>query len=230
MLRFLLGEGTFAQKMLILLIYILALTIAFSVHEFAHAVVAYKLGDNTPYYMGRVTLNPLAHIDKVGMVLLLLLGFGWGKPVVFNPSNISKLKNRRLGIIFVSAAGVTANFITALLANIIIVLLSAASVTNPVIYLFLDLLSTISISLLAFNLLPIPPLDGFNILRELLPLSLTYSNGFRAFVANAPRYFFLLILIENFTGISVLGRLMGLIAFPFEKLINLICYLISLPL
>lgn len=210
-----------------LLIFFVAISISFAVHEFAHAIVAYKLGDSTPYNMGRVTLNPLAHIDPVGALLLILCGFGWGKPVVFNPSNITKTKKRRLGVIMVSAAGVTANFIVAFISALIVVALSVLvyniGTQSTIIATMLLLFSSIrdiSLGLLAFNLIPIPPLDGFHIVDELLPFKLHFSDGYKAFVQYGPKVLFALIILGNFLNIPILSVLMGWIEFPFAWIIN----------
>ena len=90
------GNYTGRELLFIVLVTLFALTLSFSIHEFMHAAVATWLGDDTPGYMGRLTLNPAAHLDPVGTVCILLLGFGWGKPVVYNPSNLKKLKNKFL--------------------------------------------------------------------------------------------------------------------------------------
>ena len=95
------------------IIYVIALMLAFSIHEFMHASVAVWLGDPTPRNMGRLTINPLAHLDPMGTILLLVAGFGWGKPVMYNPSNLHKFKSRRWMNIMVHLAGVTGNFILA---------------------------------------------------------------------------------------------------------------------
>lgn len=228
-LKLLTGGYSGTEILLYASLMIFAIVISFSFHEFAHAFVAYKLGDNTPYNMGRVTLNPLAHIDPMGAVLLLLLGFGWGKPVRFNPSNISRLKNRRLGCILVYVAGVTANFIIALIATILsslILGICGLRITSSGALIGLEILlqciSEFSIALLAFNLIPIPPLDGFNIVQELLPFNIKYSDGYRKFVSNAPMIFLVLIVAGNFLGISFFSWIMSIIEIPFVFVINLV--------
>ena len=111
------------EKILYGLIMIFALMLSFSIHEFMHAFAADRLGDPTPRNMGRLTLNPLAHMDPTGTILLLLAGFGWGKPVMYNPNRLNKLKSPRLMNIMVHLAGVTGNFILALLSGIIATLI-----------------------------------------------------------------------------------------------------------
>ena len=103
----------------LLIIYIFALTLSFAIHEFMHAAVAVWLGDPTPRNMGRLTLNPLAHLDPFGTILLLTVGFGWGKPVMYNPSNLNRFKNHRAMNIMVHLAGVTGNFLVAIVSSIL---------------------------------------------------------------------------------------------------------------
>ena len=112
MLLVLLQQGLSVQEIIYLgIILIFAMTLSFSFHEFMHAAVAVWLGDETPRNMGRLTLNPLAHIDPVGAILLLLAGFGWGKPVMYNPNRLHRFKSHRLMNIMVHLAGVTGNFV-----------------------------------------------------------------------------------------------------------------------
>lgn len=149
------------------LIYLLALLIAISVHEFSHAKVADYLGDPTPRLQGRLTLNPLVHIDPLGILLLFLVGFGWGKPVMFDPFN---LKNPRKDAALISIAGPGSNFVVALLLSLLlklfiflgqsILVAIGYSVLVPVIFL--------NIVLGVFNFIPIHPLDGFKIVGGLL--------------------------------------------------------------
>lgn len=163
------------------------IVIGLSVHEFGHAIVALKLGDNTPHMQGRITLNPIAHIDLFGFICLLVAGFGWGKPVMINPQNF---KNRRRDEFLVSIAGVVMNFIFAFIFAIIVNLLILILVSKgayydqkEVIQVFANVVQ-INIVLMVFNLLPIPPLDGFGIVTELFDLRKNpwyyrvYENGF----------------------------------------------------
>ncbi len=150
--------------------------IALSMHEYAHAFVADKCGDPTPRAMGRVTVNPMAHIDPIGFIALLLVHFGWGKPVVIVPSNF---KNVRRDSIFVAFAGVTMNFIIAtalaILMRIALALdggfyfLIYTSAGDIVFDIWLDIIA-INYGLMFFNLLPVPPLDGFNIISDIFKL------------------------------------------------------------
>ena len=146
--------------------------IGLSFHEFAHAWVSDKLGDPTPRRQGRVTLNPLAHIDWIGFLALLLVGFGWGKPVQIDPSYY---KHRRRDEFFVAIAGVTMNLILAVVLSIpakIMMKTLSAGTSDLVydIYLILFYAITINLVLMVFNLIPCPPLDGWGIVTQLFGL------------------------------------------------------------
>ncbi|WP_256760174.1 site-2 protease family protein [Cohnella sp. WQ 127256] len=153
-------------------IIIIIMLLSFSVHEFAHAWTAYKFGDDTAYKEGRVTLNPLAHLDWMGMLFLLLAGFGWAKPV---PVRRSRFKNPRLMSIFVTAAGPISNLILGFVFLLFLDLLNVFGVFNHASSDFIINLAyfthywmAINIALFLFNLIPIPPLDGYRILEEFL--------------------------------------------------------------
>ena len=137
-------------------------------HELAHGWVAYKMGDPTAKWMGRLTLNPVKHLDPIGTLMLLFIGFGWAKPVPINLENIPGDK-RRKGLILVSAAGIMANIIFAFIALLLLRLISPepSGMAGQV----LLLLAHINIILAAFNLIPIPPLDGSKILMGFAPES-----------------------------------------------------------
>lgn len=146
--------------------------IGLSFHEFGHAYVSTKLGDPTPKLQGRVTINPMAHIDPVGMVCLLLCGFGWGIPVQINPSYY---KNRRRDEILVGFAGVAMNLILAIIFSLlvrvaVIVYQSTGSEIASIFYYILKNIVMINVVLMVFNLLPVPPLDGFGIVTNLFNL------------------------------------------------------------
>lgn len=231
MLVQLIGSGLSPREIAYYAIIILfAMTLSFSVHEFMHAAVATWLGDPTPKNMGRVTINPVAHIDLMGAALLLICGFGWGKPVMYNPSNLHRFNNRRVMNIMVHLAGVTGNFIVALLSKMLVYLFEALTQFggNTGVIIFSALASLFgytymfSIMLLAFNLLPIPPLDGFHVLEELLPYKFKCTNGYRNFERIAPGIIWIVVLADRFTRLNILGTVIGLIEWPFERLIGLI--------
>ena len=147
--------------------------IGLSFHEAAHAWVSYKLGDPTPKLQGRVTVNPLAHIDPVGFIALLFIGFGWGIPVEIDPRHY---KNRRSGELLVSLAGVTANLITAVIFALIFRLAESHMSyafyqgAGQVLMQILLYVVYINLVLMVFNLIPVPPLDGFGVITQIFRL------------------------------------------------------------
>ncbi|MGI6721705.1 MAG: site-2 protease family protein [Anaerovoracaceae bacterium] len=163
------------------------IVIGLAFHEFGHAFVSDKLGDPTPRMQGRVTINPLAHIDLIGFVSLLFLGFGWGRPVEIDPRYY---KHRRRDELLVSLAGVVMNLIMAVIFGLILRAYAAAvgydtySGMHLYIYTILYLVVYINLVLMVFNILPIPPLDGFNIITDIFDLRRyrwwykLYENGF----------------------------------------------------
>jgi len=153
----------------------IALLTAITVHEFSHAWTADRLGDPNPRLDGRLTLNPMAHLDLVGTLLLLVAHFGWGKPVRFDPYN---LKNPRRDAALISLAGAAANMILAVCCSLILRLLpvifvpSSVGIFNIIDTTFVGLLQSIilmNVSLGIFNLIPIHPLDGFKVVEGILP-------------------------------------------------------------
>ncbi|MDI3507832.1 MAG: hypothetical protein PWP55_24 [Clostridiales bacterium] len=178
---------------------LLALLIAFSFHEFAHALVADRLGDPTPRQQGRLTLDPMAHIDVIGFLLLLFAGFGWAKPVEIDPRNF---KNRKWGDILVSIAGPLTNLIIALIAYIVLAFLSmSTSFDNQIIANILWAIVGLNIGLAVFNILPIPPLDGYHVIKSLF---FRYNVKF---FWEFERYSFIVLIILIITGI--IGRIMN---------------------
>ncbi|MFH1875619.1 MAG: site-2 protease family protein [Candidatus Omnitrophota bacterium] len=174
------------------LFFVLAVLLLYSIiaHEVAHGWVALLFGDDTAKRYGRLTLNPLPHIDPVGMLMLFFVGFGWAKPV---PVDYNRLRNSRVGLIAVSLAGCLTNI---LIASIAIFFLQFPAVhNNQVALAILTIVIRINIILGAFNLIPIPPLDGSKIVMGFLPVS-----GQRA-MARFERYGFFIIVILLYTGI-----------------------------
>lgn len=154
-------ELTRAQE---IILSIPAVLIAFSFHEFAHAWVATMFGDDTPRLQGRLTLDPRSHINWIGFILVVIGGFGWANPVQIN---INKLRPRVLGHIAVSLAGIVMNFLLAILFGI--AMLVAARLNHEFIFTAMLYIAHLNLWLAAFNLMPIPPLDGFHVIRYLLP-------------------------------------------------------------
>lgn len=157
-----------------------ALVIAFSIHEFAHAWTAYRLGDPTAKYMGRLTLNPKAHLDVLGTIMVLVAGFGWAKPVPVNPRNLRH--GPVAGMAMVAAAGPLSNLALAVIFALIWRLIAPAIVGfgfgGKLIPTPVDLLQELvilNVVLLIFNLIPLAPLDGFSVLRGVLPRQWSYQ-------------------------------------------------------
>jgi len=152
--------------------FLVAIPLLYSIifHELAHGWVAWKLGDPTAKNAGRLTLNPLSHLDPIGSLMLLFVGFGWARPV---PINLGYIRNARSGLILVSAAGIIANMILAFIAVFLFKLLTPES-SGPL-GLLLYYMTQINIMLAAFNLIPIPPLDGSKILMGFLSHRAQYA-------------------------------------------------------
>ncbi len=190
---------------------LLAIPLLYSIiiHEVAHGWIAYKMGDSTAKWMGRLTLDPRRHLDPVGTIMLFIFGFGWAKPV---PVNFNNFSDYRKGLIFVSAAGIVANILLAFVAQLVYVAW-APGIDNPismVLYYFFR----INILLASFNLIPIPPLDGSKILMGLASRRLQYS------LARVEPYGFFIILALLYLGI--LNPLIAFFQHVIAGLIDLI--------
>lgn len=185
-----------------LLLTIPAVLIAITFHEFAHAFVADKLGDDTPRLQGRLTLNPIAHLDPVGSILLVFAGFGWGKPVMINPRRFTRKINMTTGEALVSIAGPAMNFILAIVFSIIfftIIKVAPTFIFDQVGMIIMNLLQItiiINIGLGVFNLVPLPPLDGSKILKAVLPESM------QDFLERNEQIFYYVFLFLWITGIA----------------------------
>lgn len=159
------------------------LIIAFTVHEFAHAYVAYRFGDPTARNQGRLTLSPLAHLDPIGTILIFIAGFGWAKPV---PVNRFYFKNPRLAGILVSVAGPLSNLLIAFIGMTILYLFPEAILTSDILNPFFSILIRLNVVLFVFNLLPLPPLDGYRIVEDLMPMNtrakMTQFEGYGVFI------------------------------------------------
>lgn len=185
----------FTNPVLFLILFV-SLCLSVAVHEFAHALIAYKLGDTTSKDLGRLTLNPMAHLDVLGTLALLIAGFGWGKPV---PVNYYNLKNPKKDAALISIAGPGSNFILAIIAALLIKI-SAVLLYNTTLPIFVSAVLTplilYNLMLGIFNLLPIEPLDGFKIVNGILPPSLSVQ-----WVQLAP-YGIYILLFAIVTGIT----------------------------
>ena len=184
-----------------------AFVVAITIHEFLHAWVADRLGDSTPRREGRVTLNPLRHLDPMGTVLLALVGFGWGRPVIVNPLNFAI--GPRTGMALVAVAGPLSNVALAL-ALAPVARTFAGSGADPLteaMGLILVLTVQVNVLLAIFNLIPIPPLDGFAVLVGIVPSEMAYQlDRLRTF---GPFLLLALLIAGPFLGLNVIGFLVG---------------------
>ena len=195
---------------------LLAVLLAITLHELAHGYVAYCLGDNTAKAAGRLTLNPLAHLDPIGALMMFIAGFGWAKPVPVNPFFFKG--NRTTGMMLVSLAGPLVNLIVAYIAYLIFVL-GNGFFDNAFMNLFLRTCVTLNIYLAVFNLIPIPPLDGSKILAGFLPKQTAFK-----FLSTMEQYGFLILMVLillNITDLIINPIYSGIIEF-YTWILNLI--------
>lgn len=191
----------FSSNGLISFLYTLpALLLSLSIHEFAHSYVAYKLGDSSQKIRGRLTLDPLKHIDPLGFLCIVLLGFGWGKPVIIDDRNF---KNRAKGNMIVALAGPASNLILAVLFTLVLKILIVTGVisvvsTNAIASMLFNMfILTIEFNVVfaVFNMLPIPSFDGYNVLYYFLP------NKYKGKMYTLQKYSFVIMLILFVTGL-----------------------------
>ncbi len=187
------------------------------VHEYAHAFVADKLGDKTARLSGRLTLNPLAHIDILGAIMILFVGFGYAKPVPVNPRNF---KNPKKGMALTALAGPFSNILMAVVFMFLSNVLSlfGSSLFVQAFYVFFSFAASINIGLAVFNLIPIPPLDGSRVLELLIPDKYYYK------FAQYERYIVIVIF-----GLIIFGVLDAPLAFLQNHLYSALNYVVSLP-
>lgn len=214
-----------------LVIYMVVLLLAISVHEAGHAWMSHKFGDDTAYMLGRVTLNPVKHTDPIGTLLIPIASFvltfttgarvpliGWGKPTPVNPRNWTKYKQAN---VMVSIAGIGANLILATIGFAIFKTLIETEVINggniregmiKVVAIFLNYLIFLNVSLAVFNLLPFPPLDGSKVLQTFLPAS------FNPIFELLEQYGFLILMLLVYMGV------IGLVMYPFYIFVDYLLY------
>lgn len=191
---------------LLAIISILGIIYALTIHEFSHAFVATLLGDDTAKNSNRLTLNPLAHIDLMGFLMLLLIGFGWGKPVPFNPNN---LKDQKWGPSIIAFAGPLSNIISVFIfIGILKFLIPFLDLMpNNLLISFLSYLVIINTILAIFNLIPIPPLDGSKILFAVLPDQ--FEDFKISLEQNGPLILIGLLILDDLFKIGIFNSLFG---------------------
>lgn len=196
--------------------FIIAVLVALTFHEYAHGWVAYQLGDPTAKYEGRLTLNPIAHIDPIGALMFVLVHFGWGKPVPVNPRYF---KHYRRDTALVSIAGPVSNLLLAFLSFFLLLLLvprnaafesaigvlGAVRAASPSLQFIVEVLSAsvfVNLGLMAFNLLPIPPLDGSKILAAFVPLK--YQDAYDQYLQQGMYVLLALLVLERMFNTPIL--------------------------
>ncbi|HZK28838.1 MAG TPA: site-2 protease family protein [Clostridia bacterium] len=214
-----LNFGRFDIVNLLILLFVMALSLSF--HEFAHARAAYRLGDDTAALAGRMTLNPLRHLDPIGSIVFLLVGVGWAKPVPINPSRFTKAKSIKHGMFVTAIAGPLANILLGtvswilfcVLYTILLATSVGANITTTLIQLFSTLYG-LNMLLAVFNLLPVPPLDGSRVFGAILPDRWYYK------FMQYERYIGLVFLLVVFFARGALISLLGFILTPFNYAIQ----------
>lgn len=183
--------------------WVTAFLLSLSVHESAHAAMSSWLGDQTAKRMGRLTLNPMAHIDPLGLFAVLAIGFGWGKPVPYNPYN---LKWPKWGPVAVAGAGPLSNLILATVSAVLLSVIGPKLGLNNLLVIFLLICAQLNIALMVFNLVPLPPLDGSKALLALL--SHPKYAAARAWIeVKGPMVLLMLILLDSFGHLGLFSTL-----------------------
>lgn len=204
----------FTAPLLFVAIFI-ALVVSVTFHEFSHILVAKWQGDNTGEQAGRLTLNPLAHLDPFGTIAILLIGFGWGKPAPFNPYN---LRNQKYGPALVALGGPASNLFLIIVFGILLKVLYPIFGPNNYLTIFLQILVTFNGVLMVFNLIPIPPLDGSHILEGILGNRFSRFSGLLN--AYGPRILFVLILISLVFNLPIFSYIIYPVIHLFSSILK----------
>ena len=200
--------------------FIIAMLLALSVHESAHGLVALWLGDRTAKDEGRLTLNPLAHIDVLGMLMFLMVGFGWAKPVPIDPRAFRDVK---IGVMLTALAGPVSNLLLAMITVFVALLFEMAHIpmslgVSQFFREFFQNMLFLNLGLMAFNLLPIAPLDGSKILAVFIPWR--YELQYEAFLRQGPILLLILLVAERLLGIPLLVWWITLIVSPILRILE----------
>lgn len=225
------NSGDFLTLLIEVFAMLIAITVAITAHEWSHGFVAYLNGDLTAKWMGRMSLNPFKHLDILGFLSLLLLGFGWAKPVPINPDNF---KNTKVGLFTVSIAGVSMNLILAIfnmgmLAALQAIVVSATTISSGVFGLihFFNMIFlygvVINLTLMAFNLLPIYPLDGFRVVETFA----RYDNKYCVFMRRYGQFVLLGLLVLGAIG-GAISPYLDILGLYIKTITNSVNYLIAL--
>ena len=205
----------FTEPILFIAIFV-ALVISITFHEFFHVLAAKLLGDSTGERMGRLTLNPLVHLDPWGTLAILFIGFGWGRPAPFNPYN---LKNQKYGPALVALGGPFSNLLLIIIFGLILKIIYPIFGSFNYLTIFLQALVGFNGVLMIFNLIPVPPLDGSYLLRALLGRKFSRLSDFLDL--NGPRILLGLILISWLFNISIFGYIVSPILGLISRILNI---------
>ncbi|MCC7356912.1 site-2 protease family protein [Candidatus Uhrbacteria bacterium] len=193
------------EQPMVFAVWLLAFLLSLSVHEFAHALIGNYLGDQTAKRLGRLTLNPAAHVDPLGLLTVTLIGFGWGKPVPYNPYN---LRWQKWGPVAIAFAGPTSNLILAVMSAIAFGIFAPHLGLSNLLTIFLMVFAQINIALCAFNLVPLPPLDGSKLLLAFL--SAPKYHDIRNFIeTKGSMILLILIIMDSFANLGLFSVFMN---------------------
>ncbi len=191
----------------LLIAWLVGIVYAITIHEFSHAYAAYKEGDHTAADQGRLTLNPLKHLDPIGFIVLLLAGFGWGRPVPFNPYN---LKHQKWGPVLISIAGPASNLISFIVFGFLLKFLVSSNLigSDNLLTTFLLMMIEINFVLAIFNLLPFPPLDGSKLLYAVVPYR--FQDAVRRLELYGPWILLIFVVLGGSLFSALIGTLYNL--------------------